>query len=207
MELQASLSAEGVGVEIVAQFQLPEIPPTKFVRQLDLSEEALFIHDPLGRRFPVSWSSLMILSGGAVQRVRSKTRRQTRQPGPWESRPSQGSEVEPVVEYVSREIQQAELCLDLVLERAVARFTLVLDSPVMFACLGDRKTASMPENFARLARELARRCPWAAINRGVWHAREETGMVFAYPSRNAYQEELIWLLWQIQSARGGVAAG
>ena len=69
-----------------------------------------------------------------------------------------------------------------------------------FAYLGDRRTESLPENFALLTRDLIQFAPQAALNRGASDLRENTGKLLTYPSKNAFFEEIIWLLWRMQQA-------
>ena len=82
---------------------------------------------------------------------------------------------------------------------AVGRYSVTADR-FNFAYLGDRRTESLPENFALLTRDLIQFAPQAALNRGASDLRENTGKLLTYPSKNAFFEEIIWLLWRMQQA-------
>ena len=196
--LQSALRAEGVETEIADQRALPEMPATKFVARLDCLPDGLLIYDPLGRSFRLEWGHLLMIAAGNVRltdfaRV-EKTRYETRYD--W-GHPS----VEQVTDVSTKEEQNQHLVLELILTRAVARYSVTADK-FNFAYLGPRRTKNLPENFALLVRDLIQFAPQAALNRGAFHLRENTGAPFTYPSKNAFFEEIIWLLRRMQLAPG-----
>lgn len=204
--IQGALRTQGIATVVVPENRLPELPPTKFVKQLECRPEALTLCDAVGRGFPVEWGHLMLIAAGSVQEtlfVRQTTTRPVRRrlafPGA-----EHGCEYEDIeTEVRQREERAPTLMLELVLTRAVARFSVKADTsaPMLFNYLGGRKTGSLPRNFSLLVQDLCRFAPHAALNRGAWFIREDTGRLFDYPSKNAFHEEIIWLLWRMKAAQ------
>lgn len=196
--LQGALRTEGVETEIVDQRALPEMPPTKFVGRLDCLPEGLMIYDPLGRGFQLEWGHLMMIASGDV-RLTEFTRVQRVRRRPRLDRYGHIQD-EPEVEVSTREELKFHLLLELVLTRGVQRFSVTADR-FNFIYLGERRTQSIPDNFALLVQDLIHFAPHAAVNRGAFHIREDARDWFSYPSKNAFHEEIIWLLWRIRQAR------
>ena len=72
-----------------------------------------------------------------------------------------------------------------------------------FGCLGERISRKTMENFAQLVGDLIRYASGAALNRGAVAIREEgLEATFGYPSRHAFEEETIWLLYKFGLSRG-----
>ena len=53
-----------------------------------------------------------------------------------------------------------------------------------------------------VARDLMKYAPQALTNRGVYFLRENPTTVFGYPSKNAFYEEMTWVLWEAATAKG-----
>ncbi len=200
--IHAALKAQGVETFVVSESDLPELPPTKFVNRLDFSDDALMIYDPLGRSFPLEWKHLMLIAAGHVRltefnRVRTEKRvkRYTADGGMY---------YVTEVDYDTREQQNAQWMLELVLTRGVARYSIKADGRalMLFNCLGDRRTRDTARNFALLVQALCHRAPHAGLNRGAYHIREGSAEPFPYPTRNAFQEEITWLIWQMRQRAG-----
>jgi len=66
MTLQGALHAEGIDTAAVLQTDLPQLPSTKFVHQLDCVPDALVVHDAIGREVPVPWDHIMLIAAGSV---------------------------------------------------------------------------------------------------------------------------------------------
>jgi len=69
-----------------------------------------------------------------------------------------------------------------------------------FSYLGERKTKDPARNFALLIQDAIQFSPHAARNRGAESIRVDREQVFAYPSKNAFHEEVVWILWQMKKA-------
>ena len=195
--LQGALRTEGVETIIADQRELPEMPPTKFVSRLDCRPDGLLIYDPLGRSFRLEWGHILMIAAGSVRLTDFVPVKRVRQRNPYRNydQPDSGQ----VIEMSTREEQNHHLALELILTRAVARYSVTADR-FNFAYLGERRTESLPANFALLARDLILFAPQAALNRGALDLRESTGQLLIYPSKNAFFEEIIWLLWRMQQA-------
>jgi len=192
--LQSALKVEGVEVEMVEERTLPALPATKFVRRLDCLPEALMIYDPLGRSFPLEWRHILLLAAGSV-RLNDFTRKQTSVPVTRYD--AQGyPHVEVVTETRTKEELNFHLLLEIILHKAVQRYSVAADK-FSFVYLGERMTGSVPQDFRLLVQDLARFAPQAAINRGAYYLRENADEIFSYPSKNAFAEEITWLLWRL----------
>jgi hypothetical protein len=53
-------------------------------------------------------------------------------------------------------------------------------------------------NHLLLIQELEEHAHHASLNQGAYFACQKPSEVFRYPSRHAYQEELVWLLWRLK---------
>ena len=198
--LQLALRNQGLETELVPEQKLPGLPAGKQVHRVDVTPQALHIYDPAGRSFPLEWGHLAMIAAGKVRlnefrTVESRRRR-------WATR-----EGEPdwVTETRTREERTERLVLELILSGAVLRYSLVGDH-FNYAYLGERLRRTADENFALLVQDLIARAPHATINRGAYYLRENAAETFAYPSRNAFTEEIIWLLWKGAGAQTGSGA-
>jgi hypothetical protein len=199
--LQGALRVEGIETEIVADSALPSLPAAKQVHRLDCLENALMIYDPLGRGFPLEWGHVMVIAAGSVRltefkRVERKVAR-TR----FDSQGIPMSVVES--EYATKEERHGNLLLEIVLSRAVLRYTANA-AHFNFQYLGDRRSPDLESNYALLVRDLLRFAPHAATNQGADCFRSQPPPLFSYPSKNAFYEEIMWLLWK-RNQPGGQA--
>ena len=72
-----------------------------------------------------------------------------------------------------------------------------------YAYLGERQSRNNMENFAHLVGDLTSYVRGAALNRGAVAIRDDgLGSSFSYPSRHAFEEETIWLLYRFGQRRG-----
>jgi hypothetical protein len=233
--LQGALRTEGVETELLPVASLPQIPPTKFVRRIELGQDALLIFDPIGRPVPIEWRHLMLIAAGIVPPDRSSRwpdaggRSTASGPRVWnlgsrDEGPSfhEADVAGVVLEWRTRSRSsphqtgagwsggrdfrretETEALLELVLTNGAARISLAMDGPrpVLFRCLGTRQTDAMPENLRLLVAELARLAPKAMLNRGAWFLQQSPPTLFGYPSRNAFFEEIIWMLHRAGKSR------
>ena len=207
MTLQGALQAEGVETAVVLQTDLPQLPPTKFVHQMDCLPNALVVHDAIGREFPVPWDQIMLIAAGRVRLTVFEQQRVTPSQSPlqatldswWPVGPRSRSVSQLGPEYVSRESLVPRLLLEVLLARAVMRFQIEGER-FRFNYLGNRKRPELAENFALLAQDVMKFAPQAIVNRGAYFLRENSTTVFEYPSRHAFYEETTWMLWQMANA-------
>jgi len=207
MTLQGALHAEGIDTAAVLQTDLPQLPSTKFVHQLDCVPDALVVHDAIGREVPVPWDHIMLIAAGSVRLTVFEQERvvpgqssvQTTLEPWWLVRPRGRVASQPAPEYTTREKQAPKHLLEVLLAGAVARFQ-VEGERFRFNYLGDRKRPELVENFAMLAQDVMKFAPHAIVNRGAYFLRENSTSVFEYPSKHAFHEEITWMLWQMANA-------
>ncbi len=205
--LQGALRAEGVETAVVLQHDLPQLPPTKFVHQMDCLPDALVVHDAIGREFPVSWDQIMLIAAGSVRLTVFEQQRVTPDQTPlqapldswWPVGPRGRSASQPAPEYVTRECQVPKLLLEVLPARAAMRLQIEGER-FRFNYLGDRKQPELAENFALLVRDVMKFAPQAMVNRGAYCLRENASGIFEYPSKHAFHEETAWMLWQMANA-------
>ena len=96
-----------------------------------------------------------------------------------------------------REQLSHHLVREIILTRSVQRFSITADK-FNFSYLGERRTKSLPTNFTLLVRDLIQFAPHATLNHGAQLLRDNAAEVWSYPSKNAFTEEIIWMLWQMK---------
>jgi hypothetical protein len=192
--LQGALRNEGIETEIVDQSWLPELPPKKLVQRLDCTPEHLLIYDPLGRSFPLDWRHVMLVAAGVVQLSEFVQYQETRA-NPFDFQRYQAEE--PERETVFRETQQLRLMAEIVITGAVLRYSVAAEK-FNFAYLGERNTRNAAANFSLLVRDIIQHSPNTGLNRGAATLRVDATQIFEYPSKNAFYEEIVWMLWQIK---------
>ena len=67
----------------------------------------------------------------------------------------------------------------------------------LFAYLADRRTDDVSRNFQLLIQDILQNTPQAAVNRGAYYLREGNSAAFIYPTKNAFYDEMTWLLWRL----------
>jgi len=195
--LQLALRNQGMETELVPEQNLPTLPAGKQVHRLDYSLEALLIYDPGGRGFPLPWGHIYMIAAGKVRlnefrTVESRRRR-------WVS--SESGDMDWVTDTRRREERTDRLVMEIILSGAVMRYSVVAEH-FNYAYLGERMRRSSEENFALLTQDLMARAPHAILNRGAYYLRDQATDPMSYPTRNAFNEEIIWLLWRAQATRG-----
>jgi hypothetical protein len=205
--LQGALQSEGVETAVVLQSDLPQLPPIKFVQQMDCLPEALIVHDPIGRQFPVPWNQVMLVAAGSVRLTVFEQQKLAPARSPFQAEaagwapfhPGLRGAIQPAPEYVTRERLASKLLLELLLAGAVMQFQIEAER-FRYHYLGERKRPELADNFALLVQDVMTFAPQAAVNRGAYFLREKAGAVFEYPSKNAFYEEMTWTLWQMTNA-------
>ncbi|MEO5802136.1 MAG: hypothetical protein ABIR24_01295 [Verrucomicrobiota bacterium] len=188
-----SLLGQGIETDVVAQTDLPALPQTKFVQRLDCPPDALLIYDPLGRNFALPWQHIMLIAAGCVKitdfnRVAKRV---------WVDDSDGYGGQTPVTEYRSVEERNIHLLLEIVVSGAVLRYSVSAEK-FRFDYLGERRKKSLPENFALLVQDLTAFAPQAMLNRGAYFLKQDKNL-FPYPTKNAFFEEITWLLWKMKS--------
>jgi hypothetical protein len=198
--LQSALAAQGVETEVVEERSLPPLPEMRGVHQLECTPDALMIYDPLNRSFPLKWENIMLVAAGHVMLDEiDQVRREVQVPQYGGYGPLHGARVETQVEYSTKFERNERWLLEITITGGALRYCVNADQagPLLFRYLGDRAGDDLQANFTLLVQDILKAAPQAAINRGAYYLRENSDKVFAYPSRNAFYEEIIWLMWQM----------
>ena len=195
---QCALQAEGVATAIVAESDLQLLPKSRSLHRLALTETALEIYDLHGQPTAVAWTELALVAAGAVRHDEISPYRTERpitsfQPG-FEIWPKKN------VESGRKLETQLQLILELVLSGGAMRYEINADEfPFKYAL--DRPDLSTLQKFIWLVREISRRATGAILNRGARDVHEGIELVRGYPNRQAFTDEMTWLLWNAAQTR------
>ena len=184
-----SLLIEGIDTEVVAEAKLPTLPPAKIVRQVEFQPGHLTVYDSMKRPSEVPWREVIFIAAGRVKVREVHTVKELETLG--------GTRLkEETVEH---------LLLELFITGGTIRFSLAADE-FTFDHLGARLTEDRATNFFLLLNEFVAHAPHAGLNRGAFLAGQQPPELFPYPSKQAFQEELTWMLWRIAKLTGNNAA-
>ena len=188
-----ALLAEGVAAAMVAESDLQLLPASQSLHRLSLSAQALEVYDLLGRARPVPWDDIALVAAGSVRHVEiSVTHTERSSAG---LRPAFDVWPKKSVEAVRKVESETQLILEIVLANGAARYELdAAQFPFKYAV--DLPELSTREKFIWLVREIGNRAPKAILNRGASDVRNGVELVRGYPSRQAFTDEMIWLLWK-----------
>ena len=195
---QGALRIEGIETEIVDQALLPPLPQTHFVRQLECSPEHLLIFDPLGRPFALDWRNIICIAAGAVRLTEFVQKQHEIQTITYSNYGERGPKV-PEYETRTREERRFHLLGEIIITGAALRYSFNAEK-FNFAALGERNMENSLANFSLLVRDLMQFSPNASLNRGAAVLRSDATTIFPYPSKNAFHEEIVWMLWQMKKA-------
>jgi len=195
--LRDALAREGIETEIVEQSTLPALPSAKVAKQAEILPDALVLVDSLGHKTPVEWNQILLIAAGNVRMNEVKRVKATL--GEPQFRGS-GISYDTVADVKSRPESSYRLLLEVILVGATLRSTIP-PAEFSFNCLGSRQTKSLPQNVTLLVQALAQFAPHAGLNRGAFFSCEMADQLFSYPSKNAFYEEIIWLLWRTSQMR------
>ena len=199
-KLCATLAAQGYEAEVVDEAALPALPQTRFVQRLDCTAEALLVYDLVGRAVPLAWNDVVMVAAGRVKLMEIVRKVVTDPVVHYDGHGMPHGGEETRAEY--KEERNFHLLLEIVTTRPVARISAQADR-LNFMALGERKTPRLPDNFTLLTRDILRATPDATVNSGAYYIRENAERFFDYPSKNAFFEEITWLLWRLKQS--GVA--
>jgi len=202
--LQGALRREGIETALLPAQLLPQLPAAKYVRRIELGQDVLLIHDPLGKPFPVEWRHLMLIAAGQVM-VTEFTRTTAPRVG-GSTRWSAGAAMRPgfsVDEHFASQIRTREerkpkWFLELILQGAVARYSLEPDvsGPSLYACLGESASGDSDRDLACLVDRMVTANPRVLLNRGAYFLKQSPPSNHTYPTKNAFYEEITWMLWR-----------
>ncbi|HXI51966.1 MAG TPA: hypothetical protein VNH84_10690 [Candidatus Saccharimonadales bacterium] len=196
--IQAALQEEKVETELVEEAKLPALPVARIARQMAYEPEHLILTDPMQRQARAAWSDILLIAAGYV-----KLREVRRHRSALEESPTHAAGIGEDMrsDSTAREEEHPHMLLELFLHGGT-RYSLQADE-FSFEHLGARQTDDLSLDFVAVVRDVAERAPQAGQNRGAYHACLEPPELFPYPSKAAYQEELLWMLWRIERLRRG----
>ncbi len=209
--VQEALSAEGVDTEIIAADSLPILPPTHLSRRVELLEQGICIHDVIGRETLVEWDRIELLAAGAVP---VRVERMVAPPtgagvfdsdflvdshSPWGGVLGTGLGAGP---SSTRAEDVERNTVDIVLAGGSERHTLLAEEALLTHALKRPCRGQVRPAFLDFVWRVSSAVPNAWLNRGAVLARN-FGALLAYPSRNAYHEEIQWGLRHSTKAGGG----
>lgn len=195
--LQTALREQGIETEAVDEADLPVLSPGRIVRRIELLDDALNVHDPMGRVTPLALDQVLLIAAGNVRvREHKKVRSTHEEPASHAA----GVTYDVLSEGRTRETEVEHLMLELFLAGGLARFSFAMDEFV-FDYLGERLSDDRSINFMFLIQDLERGAPHASLNRGAFFACQKPPHLFSYPSKPAFNEELVWMLWRIEQLR------
>lgn len=197
--MAAALAREGIPVDIVNEAELPALPVAKKLRRAECRPDVFIAHDPCDREIAVPWDRIRLVCAGEVRF--SQFRPVIRNPEPVRSWDDEGPfDSRDTRIALNQEQRDWGWVADLVLVGGGIRFSLAADSFHPLG-LGDRVTKDPGVNLQVFLADLLRLASDAVLNRGAFALREPGSAPGPrYPTRNAYQEEMIWLLWRMAVA-------
>jgi hypothetical protein len=134
----------------------------------------------------VIWSELALIAAGAVRHDEISPYRSGRPATSFQP----GFEI-----WAKRSVEAgSQLILELILSDGATRYEINADEfPFKYAL--NRPELSTMQKFIWLVREINHRAPGAILNRGARDMREGAELVRGYPSRQVFNDEMTWLLW------------
>jgi hypothetical protein len=99
------------------------------------------------------------------------------------------------VDHKDVEKEHMRLWLELFLDIAPARHHITAEK-FNFGYLGDRLNPSRTRNYVSLVQDCLGCATGAILNRGAQRVSENPDALLQYPSKHAFEEETIWLLWR-----------
>jgi hypothetical protein len=223
VKLHHALGREGIETELVDQAELPPLPDWKQVRQVAVRETGLVVCDPYGRELEIPWENFSLISAGLVwdtEFVRTSSPSggsdhsddfadilalrtvNALSMGHWGVPMSSGlTSSAPTPISSKRERQVWRWGADLFLKGVPLRF-IFRPEQLQFIAQDQRADPDPTLAFLELIRSISQHTLSALTNRVVYALREGHTDTLSYPSRNAYQEEMTWILWRLRRSGG-----
>jgi hypothetical protein len=191
--LQGALQAEGVGVTILAEGDLPKLPEALSLNRLELWPQSLTIYDPMNRPRAIAWNEVTLLAAGAAQHFEAnRTHTELMR---FQRNAAVGGRVMPSAEAGSRVESGPQFLLELLVEPGPARYRIEA-AEFSFQSVIDRPGLTLEEKFIWLVRELCHHAPRALLNHGARRLQTGQETVAPYLNRQALADEMVWWLWR-----------
>lgn len=192
-QLSQALNAQGVPTAVVDESEIVRLPPAKHLRRIDCLPESLVLRDALGRSTSTDWKHVVLVAAGFVTLTETKRIERTRivfRGTGW-----RGGACPVVLADVShKEESKARLLLEIYLDVPPGRVQLQGDE-CQYDYLGNRLKPHYSDNFVILVQDVTNLASGALANRGADSLRSDQAVTFRYPTKHAFEEEIIWLLW------------
>jgi hypothetical protein len=187
-----ALETEGIAAAMVPESELPRLPEAKSLRRVELSPEALIVHDLLGRHTAVNWNDIALVAAGAVRHFELARMETERTELRFSAVYGVGSKK--VKETAHKVETDFKLVLELVLGAGTTRYQIdAAEFPFKYVI--DRPELSVSEKFVWLVREICRNAPSAIFNYGARALHKGSDVMPEYASRQMLADEMVWLLW------------
>jgi len=196
VRLSQAINAQGVAVEVVDELDLVALPNPKVLRRIDCFSDGLVLYDTLGRPETIDWCHIVMVSAGFVTASEAKRNEKTKIV--MRGTGVQGGSVPVIISEISTQREQkSRLLLEIFLDVAPGRVQLYAHKG-QYNYLGARLQPRYMNNFAILVQDLTDFASNAMLNRGANSLQSDNTVTFLYPTKHAYEEELIWLFWRMK---------
>ncbi|NIA07599.1 MAG: hypothetical protein GWP14_08200 [Actinobacteria bacterium] len=202
------LAQAGIQVDVVHHDQIPTLPDPHTLRRAGCGPKAFMPTDSLGRDEPVDWSRVILIAAGIVPLRETKRKIRTRYKVRYVGGVGLGlGHIPPVYVVPERELsiryqRKSRGLLDVFVKDEPYRYHIRAEK-FNYNYLGDRQTNNKMENFTQLVHDVVSYATAAALNRGAVAIKDEgIEAIFSYPSKHAFEEETIWLLYKFGQQRG-----
>ena len=199
--LQAALESEGVRTEVVEQRRLPALPAPHRLNRADCVARALVVYDQLGRQEDVAWPQVTLVAAGRVRLT--EFRRVERERIVIRRGPRGGAMIAiPLVDVSHKEERNVRLLLEIFTDQNPYRYH-VEARDFRYNYLGSRMQVDRARNYVTVVRDVLRHAEGAVLNRGAALLKRDPDKVLQYPTRHAFEEEIVWLSWRRARTRTG----
>jgi len=191
--LLQALHAEGVEAEMVDQKSLPPLPPPKPLRRAECLPDRFVAYDHLGRPRDLEWSHVILLAAGAV--LLTEFRHIVRERVVFRRGPRGGAMPVTEMEHKDKEEQNLRPVLEILLDVEPGRYHIAAEK-FNYGYLGERLSSDRAQNYVSVVRDCLTYATGAVLNRGAQAVQDTGRPIFQYPTKHAFEEETIWLLWR-----------
>ncbi|MBL4664458.1 MAG: hypothetical protein JKY23_00625, partial [Nitrospinaceae bacterium] len=193
--LHSALTNEGIQTQVVPDSAIPDLPPIKHIRRLEIHDDSLGIRDPLGREIHIPWKDIMMITAGKTRVMKFKSKYR-----PTPSPTAIGGGLLGRRLYVhkkrlnshSREILEPIWILELFLRGNTMRFQVRSDRFTFQKLYSGHRSgfntgsSARKESFARLIYDLSSYIPDALVNRGAYYIKKELDTDLVYTNKGAF---------------------
>jgi hypothetical protein len=191
--LQTAFQAEGIGVVVLAEDDLPKLPEGRSLQRVDLWPQALIVYDLLGRPSPVPWAQVALVAAGAAQHFEVHKTQSERTA--LRFNPISGIWPNKMTESAHTIGPGSQLLLEIILADHATRYQIDA-AQFTFRHVIDRPGLSTGEKFVWLVREICRQTGGAILNAGARRLHQGAEITPDYMNRQVFLDEIVWLLWR-----------